>query len=90
MTDNINNKLLELYTDLLDSNRFSLDPIVMEFKTNKSKFYNKYEFTLEDNTNISISKDTYLLCKKYINNIDIITYMNESKGNFMNVIKELI
>ena len=82
-------ELLEAYANILVSNRFSVDPVIIENRSNSSNIPNKLEYKLEDGTLVAIDEETFKMCDKYINNNKVITFMNESKENFMFVINQL-
>ena len=83
--------LIEEYSALIESDRFSIDPVVIELRPNQSPLYNKINYMLEDEAIVSIDKSTRnklqsLLFNKY----NAVEYMNESKENFFNIIQLII
>lgn len=82
-------ELLETYLELIKSNRFSVDPVVLDCRENSKSINNRIDFTLEDGANVSISEDTFDILKRHINSITAISYMNDSKDNFIQMIKTI-
>jgi hypothetical protein len=83
--------LIESYSTLLSTQRFAIDPVVLELRENTSLISNRYEYTLDDGAVVSITEETQnLLNQILINNTKAITFMNESKDNFFSVIQETI
>lgn len=86
----LTNKLVEAYAELISSNNFTLDPVILDLKEGKSYFNNKYEFTLNDGTIVAIDESTIKsLNELKVDKYKLIDYMNESKENFMNIVQEL-
>ena len=83
-------ELLEAYAAVLHSNRFSVDPVIIENRINNSTIPNKLEYVLEDGSTVAISEETFKLCNHHINTNKVVSFMNESKENFISVIKEII
>ena len=88
--DKITHSLVESYIDLASSNIFSIDPVIVELNKNSSSLAGKFEFKLEDGSEVAINESTHtrlseLLEDKY----QIVEYMRKSKANFMHVVKEL-
>ena len=82
-------ELLEAYAAVLESNRFSVDPVITENRTYDSYIPNKLEYSLEDGSIMAINEETFNLCKNYINNNKVVSFMNESKENFMFVVEKI-
>lgn len=83
--------LLESYSQELKSNRFTTDPVILDLRENQSSLTHRFEYTLNDGNNVSITEDTQnLLNQILINNSKVINFMNESKDNFISVIQEII
>lgn len=89
----ITDSLIESYIDLVVSNEFSVDPVVMELRSiNRLDrlVEGKLDYTLKDGTVIAIEEST----QKYLNNLlsnhnDVVDYMKESKDNFMQVLRQI-
>jgi hypothetical protein len=83
--------LIESYSTLLSTGRFAIDPVVLDLRENSSSISNRYEYTLDDGSVVSITEETQnLLNQILINNTKAITFMNESKENFFSIIQETI
>ena len=83
--------LIESYSSLLETNRFTVDPVILELREKQSSLSCRYEYTLDDGSCVSITEETQnLLNQILINNTKAITFMNESKDNFFSVIQETI
>lgn len=89
----ITNRLIEAYAELISSEQFdefTLDPVLLEIKSESSSFSNKIEFTLRDGENVAISEETISqLSSLDVDKYRLVSFMNESKDNFMAVIQEL-
>lgn len=86
----VTNTLIEAYEELISSNLFTLDPVILEMKSHIAPITNKLQFTLNDGSVIAIDEST----KDELNDLDIdkytlVSYMNESKDNFMEIIRTL-
>jgi hypothetical protein len=89
--DSVPSILVEEYSALIESDRFSIDPVVIELRPNQSSLHNKINYMLEDESIVSINNYTRnklqnLLFNKY----NVVEYMNESKDNFFNIIQLII
>jgi predicted GNAT superfamily acetyltransferase len=89
--DSVPSILVEQYSALIESDRFSVDPVVIDLRPNPSSLHNKINYILEDESIVSISTQTRdklqdLFSYKY----SVIEYMNESKDNFFNIIQLII
>ena len=89
--DSVPSILIEEYSALIESDRFSIDPVVVELRANPSSLYNKINYMLEDESIVSINISTRnrlqdLLFNKY----NVVEYMNESKDNFFKIIQLII
>ena len=86
----VTDTLIEAYAELISSDNFSLDPVVLEMKVGASSLNNKLEFTLDDNTLIAIDESTKdKLLALSVDKYKLVDYMKESKENFFSVIKEI-
>lgn len=86
----VTNTLIEAYEELILSDQFTLDPVILEMKSYNTTISNKLHFTLKDNSIIAISEET----KDKLNSLNVdkyklVDFMNESKDNFMQVIRTL-
>lgn len=86
----VTNTLIEAYEELILSDEFTLDPVILEMKSHNSIISNKLHFTLKDNAIVAIDEST----KDKLSSLDVdkyklVDYMNESKDNFMQVIRTL-
>lgn len=89
--DSVPSILVEEYSALIESDRFSIDPVVIELRTNQCSLHNKINYMLEDESIVSINTYTRnklqdLLFNKY----NVVEYMNESKDNFFKIIQLII
>jgi hypothetical protein len=89
--DSVPSILVEEYSALIESDRFSIDPVVVDLRPNQCSLHNKINYMLEDESIVSISTYTRnklqsLLFNKY----NVVEYMNESKDNFFNIIQLII
>ena len=89
--DSVPSILVEEYSALIESDRFSIDPVVIELRANQCSLHNKINYMLEDESIVSINKYTRnklqsLLFNKY----NVVEYMNESKDNFFKIIQLII
>lgn len=83
--------LVNHYRDLIESNRFSIDPVVIALREQDSKLYNKITYTLEDGSIVSIDESTRdKLRNLFFNKYNEVSYMNESKENFLKIIQLII
>lgn len=83
--------LVNYYRDLIESNRFSIDPVVIALREQDSKIYNKINYTLEDESTVSIDESLRDKLKTLLSNkYDVIEYMNESKEHFFKVVQLII
>ena len=83
--------LVEQYSALIESDRFSIDPVVIDLRANQSSLYNKINYMLEDESIVSINTYTRnKLQDLFFNKYNVIEYMNESKDNFFNIIQLII
>lgn len=83
--------LVEHYNILINSNRFSIDPVVLELREHTSKIYNKIDYTLEDGSIVAIDESTLeKLRNLFFDKYNVIEYMNETKDNFFKVIQLII
>jgi hypothetical protein len=86
----VTNTLLEAYEELISSNAFTLDPVILEMKSHLASITNKLQFTLCDGSIVAIDESTLdelnsLKFDKY----KLVEHMNESKDNFMEIIRTL-
>ena len=89
--DSVPSILVEEYSALIESDRFSIDPVVIELRANQCSLHNKINYMLEDESIVSINNYTRnklqnLLFNKY----NVVEYMNESKDNFFKIIQLII
>lgn len=89
--DSVPSILVEEYSALIESDRFSIDPVVVELRANQCSLHNKINYMLEDESIVSINNYTRnklqsLLFNKY----NVVEYMNESKDNFFKIIQLII
>jgi len=83
--------LVEQYSALIKSDRFSIDPVVIDLRPNPSSLHNKINYMLEDESIVSINTHTRnKLQDLFFNKYNVIEYMNESKENFFNIIQLII
>lgn len=83
--------LVKAYSTLIESNRFTIDPVILALRENQSSLNCRYEYTLDDGSVVSITEETQnLLNQILINNTKAISFMNESKDNFFSIIQETI
>lgn len=88
--DRITDTLIEKYIDLASQRKFTFDPIIFEIRK-LNKFDNniiegKLNFTLDDESIIVISENTYFFIKNSLEeNIEGFNFMKASKDNFMKV-----
>lgn len=83
--------LVEHYNTLINSNRFSVDPVVIDMREQVSNLYNKINYTLEDGSVVSIDESTRdRLRNLFFNKYNEVVYMNESKENFFKIIQLII
>ena len=84
-------ELVEQYQNLIESKRFSIDPVVIELREQDCKLYNKINYTLEDGSLVSIDESTRdKLRNLFFNKYNEVSYMNESKENFFKIIQLII
>jgi flagellar basal body rod protein FlgF len=86
----VTNTLLEAYEELISSNLFTLDPVILEMKSHVASITNKLQFTLSDGSIVAIDEST----KDELNSLNVdkyklVEHMNESKDNFMEIIRTL-
>ena len=89
--DSVPSILVEEYSALIESDRFSIDPVVIELRANQCSLHNKINYMLEDESIVSINNYTRnklqsLLFNKY----NVVEYMNESKDNFFKIIAHFL
>lgn len=83
--------LVEHYNTLIESKRFSVDPVVIDLRESTSTLYNKINYTLEDGSCVSIDESTRgELRNLFLNKYNEVSYMNESKENFLKIIQLII
>lgn len=86
----VTNTLVEAYEDMIESGKFTLDPVVLELKEGKSSFVNKVEFKLDDGSIVAIDESTRdKLISLNVDKYKLVDFMNKSKQNFVAVIQEL-
>ena len=91
LIDNVPYILIEQYTALIESDRFSIDPVVISLRDNKSGMYNKINYMLEDESIVSININTRNKLQNILNDkYNVIEYMNESKENFFKIVQLII
>ena len=89
--DSVPSILVEQYSALIESDRFSVDPVVIDLRPNPSSLHNKINYMLEDESIVSINTFTRnKLQSLFSNKYNVIEYMNESKDNFFKVIQLII
>lgn len=82
--------ILEEYAKNIEDNKFSIDPVIHEVKQRTSFFSDKVEHTLNDGTRVAVDEETqYVLNSLLRDKYEVMQYMQESKHNFMRVVKEL-
>ena len=87
----IPNSLVERYQNLIESKRFSVDPVVIDMREQDSKLYKKINYTLEDGSIVAIDESTRDKLKTlFVNKYKEVMYMNESKDNFFKIIQLII
>lgn len=86
----VTSSILEEYTKSIEDDRFSIDPVIHEVKERTSFFSDKVQHTLNDGTKVAIDEETQVILNSLLQDkYEVIRYMQESKQNFMHVIKEL-
>jgi hypothetical protein len=89
----ITDTLIESYVNLASTNTFSVDPVVYELRTiNRLDrlIEGKINYTLNDGSIVAINEQTQELINKVLSDqIEIISYMCESKDNFLKVINQI-
>ena len=89
--DSVPSILVEQYSALIESDRFSIDPVVIDLRPNPSSLHNKINYMLEDESVVSINTHTRnKLQDLFSNKYNVVEYMNESKENFFNIIQLII
>ena len=86
----VTDTIIDTYKDLASSNSFTIDPVVQELrKMNKLDrlVEGKIHYILEDNSTVAIDKRT----QKNLNNLleghdEVISYMKQSKDNFLHAL----
>lgn len=89
----VTDTLIESYLELAKSKAFTVDPIAADIR-NLNKFdklvEGKIDYILEDESIVAINEETQLLLNKLLqDNYDIVSYMRESKENFLQVIQQI-
>lgn len=89
--DKITDTLVESYSELINSNAFTVDPVVTELKEQSPiNIVGKLEYILDDGSIVAISEHTQLKLNTLLKNkYEIVDYMQECKSNFMHVIRQL-
>lgn len=86
--DKITSTIVESYKDLASSNLFTLDPVIAEL--NQTNIAGKYTYTLEDDSVVAISEETYKMLSNLLEDkYQIIDFMRQNKENFMHVVRTL-
>jgi hypothetical protein len=89
----VTNTLIETYIELASSKTFSIDPVILEirsFNSIDSLIENKIDYLLDDGSVVAISEETQNMLNSLLEDkYQLVEYMQESKKNFMHVIKEL-
>ena len=89
--DAVPSSLVEHYNTLIESKRFSVDPVVIDLREPTSTLYNKVNYTLEDGSVVSIDESTRDIMRNlFFNKYNEVSYMNESKENFLKIIQLII
>ena len=85
--------MIESYVNLASSNTFSVDPVVYELRSiNKLDrlIEGKINYSLNDGSIVAINESTQEYLNKLLSDqIEIISYMSESKNNFLKVIEQI-
>lgn len=89
----VTNKLIESYVELASSKAFSIDPVIhgiRAFNSIDSLIENKIDYVLNDGSIVAISEQTQnMLASLLEDKYQLVDYMQESKENFLHVVKEL-
>jgi hypothetical protein len=89
----VTDTLIESYIDLASSKIFTVDPVVFDIRRlNKLDVVveNKLHYELSDGSVVAIDNTTQEILNNLLgNHNDIVTYMRESKENFMQVIEHI-
>lgn len=89
----VTDTLIESYVNLASSNTFSVDPVVYELRSiNKLDrlIEGKINYSLNDGSIVAINESTQEYLNKLLSDqIEIISYMSESKNNFLKVIEQI-
>lgn len=88
----VTDTIVEAYKELILSEQFTLDLVVLDIKQSMSSISNKIEFVLEDNTRVAISESTKnkLLQLENVDKYKLVDYMKKSKENFYKVVEQVI
>lgn len=85
----ITNTTINTLRNLIENKTFAFNPILESIR-NHPVFSDKIYFILEDQSKVCINKHTYQkLNEIFKDQLDIESYMKESKDNFISVIKQL-
>lgn len=83
--------LLEKYNTLINSKRFSVDPVVIDMRESTSTVYNKIDYVLDDGSVVSIDESSRETMQNlFFDKYNVIEYMNECKENFFKVVQLII
>lgn len=89
----ISDELVESYIDLVESKRFTVDPVAIEMNSwvpHTSLLEDRVEFVLNDQTKVVVSEQTVHLINKVLGqHQDVLDYMRESADNFVEVVSLL-
>ena len=86
----ITEQLIDSYLDIALTEEFTLDECVHQVRRLNpfSDVNNRICFTLEDNSRIAISEETFVVLQETIN-IDTVAFMRKSVSNFLEVVNIL-
>lgn len=88
--EKITDTLIESYIELASSNIFTIDPVILEMKTESALIAGKLDYSLEDGSVVAISESTQSKLNSLLKDYpEVVQYMRESKDNFMRVVKEI-
>jgi hypothetical protein len=87
----VDDSLIESYTDLASSKVFTIDPAVHDIRALSTSVINgKIDYILDDGSSIAVYEETQLKLNTLLGDkYELIEYMQESADNFMHVLKAL-
>lgn len=89
----VTDTLVESYVELACSRAFTLDPVAYDlrsFNQLANALPGFVDFRLNDGTSVAVREETYhLINKVFGQHADVISYMQESRDNFISVVGQL-